>query len=244
MALTFIKMQASKPANSGRTAKCEFPVDSAAPHVMDYIKEASSECLSHPEAKLIRDIHYFRQMLKERDMRKEMISREPIERKIFLIRSQKVMLDVHLARLYKVPTKSLNLAVKRNIMRFPNDFMFRLTQTEVQNLRFQIETSSWGGRRYLPYAFTEQGVAMLSSVLQSKRAVLVNIAIMRTFVRLRQILAAHKDLARKLEDLERKYDVQFRVVFNAIDRLMTPPEPPRKRIGFVKERRRCYASQN
>jgi phage regulator Rha-like protein len=134
---------------------------------------------------------------------------EVIEKRILLIRGHKVMLDSDLAKLYQVPTKSLNLAVKRNADRFPEDFMFRLTKEEA-DLRFQIETSKKrGGRRYLPYAFTEQGVAMLSSVLNSTRAVQVNIAIMRTFVRLRQILATHKDVAEKLQAMERKYDKEL-----------------------------------
>ena len=152
----------------------------------------------------------------------------PIERitqAILLIRGQKVMLDVDLAELYGVETKMLNRAVKRNQDRFPGDFMFQLTveetlslryQSGTSNLRSQNGTSSWGGRRYRPNVFTEQGVAILSSVLRSKRAVLVNIQIMRTFVRLRQILASHTDLARKLAALEKKYDAQFKAVFDAI----------------------------
>ena len=125
-------------------------------------------------------------------------------------------------------------AVKRNIERFPRDFLFQLTKAESSNLKSQIVISSWGGvRRAAPYAFTEQGVAMLSSVLRSKRAVQVNIEIMRAFVRLRRMLASHKDLARKLEELEGKYDAQFKVVFDAIRELMAPPEPKRRRIGFL-----------
>ena len=157
-----------------------------------------------------------------------------VERRIFLVRGQKVMLDFDLAELYRVPTKSLNLAVKRNAERFPEDFMFQLTQDEAEGLRFQIETSKGGrgGRRYLPYAFTEQGVAMLSSVLRSTRAVQVNIAIIRTFVRLREMLLSHADLARKLAVLENKYDAQFKVVFDAIRELMQPPTPPKREIGF------------
>jgi ORF6N domain len=193
-----------------------------------------------------------------------------VERCIYLIRGEKVMLDCDLAALYGVPTKSLNLAVKRNLERFPSDFMFQLTQAEAEGLRFQFGTSDSlaaestsglrfqfgtskklpatkteglrfqtetsksrrGGRRYLPYAFTEQGVAMLSSVLRSKRAVQVNIAIMRTFVRLREMLLSNAELARKLDALEKKYDAQFKVVFDAIRELMAPPEPPRRQIGF------------
>ena len=157
-----------------------------------------------------------------------------IEQRIFLVRGQKVMLDADLAELYRVPTKSLNLAVKRNADRFPEDFMFQLTDDDVAGLRFHFETSKRGrgGRRYAPYAFTEQGVAMLSSVLRSPRAVQVNIAIMRTFVRLREMLLSNAELARKLAALENKYDAQFKVVFDAIRELMLPPAPPKRQIGF------------
>jgi hypothetical protein len=129
---------------------------------------------------------------------------EVIERRIYLIRGQRVMLDSHLAELYHVETKALNRAVKRNLDRFPKDLMFQLTNAEAKNLRYQIGTSSsgYGGRRYLPYAFTEQGVAMLSSVLNSQRAVQMNILIIRVFVRLRELLATHKDLAQKIEQLQ------------------------------------------
>lgn len=140
---------------------------------------------------------------------------ERIPRLIFIARRQKVILDEDLAALYQVETKILNRAVKRNRDRFPEDFMFRLAAAEVADLRFQTGTSRWGGRRYLPYVFTEQGVAMLSSVLHSRRAVQVNIEIMRAFVRLRQMLAGNAELARKLAALERKYDSQFKVVFDA-----------------------------
>jgi hypothetical protein len=143
------------------------------------------------------------------------------------------MLDSDLAELYGVATKVLIQAVKRNIDRFPDDFMFQLTKQELGNLRSQFVTSSWGGRRYPPYAFTEQGVAMLSSVLRSDRAIHVNIEIMRAFVRLRQMLASNVELSRKLAALEKKYDAQFKVVFDAIRELMTPPAPKKKRpIGF------------
>ncbi len=156
-----------------------------------------------------------------------------IERLILLIRGHKVILDADLAALYGVETKQLIRAVKRNLPRFPDDFMFQLNKEESENLRYHFGTSSqWGGRRYLPYAFTEQGVAMLSSVLKSRRAVQVNIEIMRTFVRLRRILASHAELARKLDSLDKKYDAQFKVVFDAIRQLMTPPEPKRRPIGF------------
>jgi hypothetical protein len=159
---------------------------------------------------------------------------EVIERRILLIRGQKVMLDSHLAELYGVETKVLKRAVRRNRDRFPPDFMLELTKEEHEVLRSQFGTLRWGEHaKYLPYVFTEQGVAMLSSVLHNKRAVLVNIEIMRAFVRLRELLSTHKDQARKLEELERKYDEQFAVVFRAIRELMTPPEPPpKRRIGF------------
>jgi hypothetical protein len=160
---------------------------------------------------------------------------ERIERHIFLIRGEKVMLSTHLAKLYDVEPRALVQAVKRNIERFPEDFMFQLNADEFANLKSQIVTSSWGGaRRAAPYAFTEQGIAMLSSVLRSQRAVQVNIEIMRAFVRLRRLLMSHADLARKLAELEKKYDAQFRVVFDAIRQLMTPPDPPKRRIGFAR----------
>ena len=162
------------------------------------------------------------------------VTMEVIERRIYLIRGDKVMLDEDLAALYEVETKNLVKAVKRNIGRFPADFLFQLTSQELTDLRFQSGTSSrWGGRRYPPYAFSEQGVAMLSSVLHSQRAVQVNIEIMRTFVRLRQMLASNARLAAKLEQLELKYDSQFRVVFDAIRNLMATDAVERRRIGFV-----------
>ncbi len=158
---------------------------------------------------------------------------ERIERAILVIRGHKVMLDADLASLYSVEAKVLNQAVKRNVERFPADFMFQLTAEEADHLRSQsVTSSSWGGRRYLPYVFTEQGVAMLSSVLRSPRAVQVNIEIMRAFVRLRQMLQQNADLARKLALLEGKYDAQFRAVFDAIRELMKPPAKPKRRIGF------------
>jgi hypothetical protein len=158
---------------------------------------------------------------------------ERIERRILLIRRQKVILSTDLAQLYEVVPKVLMQAVKRNYDRFPDDFMFQLSRAEYANLKSQIVTSSWGGaRRATPYAFTEQGVAMLSSVLRSQRAVQVNIAIMRAFVKLREILASNRELARRLDEMEKKYDRQFKVVFDAIRELMRPPEKPRRRIGF------------
>jgi hypothetical protein len=158
---------------------------------------------------------------------------------------QKVMLDRDLAKLYGVETKQLKRAVRRNIARFPKDFMFELTKEELDDLRSQSGTSSWGGTRYLPMVFTEQGVAMLSSVLTSERAAQVNIEIMRAFVRLRQMLAAHTDLERRLDALEEsRYDEQFKVVFDAIRALMKPPEKPRKKIGFeAKEGKAVYRQE-
>ena len=166
-------------------------------------------------------------------------STQQIDRQILLIRSHKVLLDVHLAVLYGVTTKRLNEQVRRNRSRFPDDFMFQLTSEEVESLRSQFATSKRGrgGRRYAPYVFTEHGVAMLSTVLNSERAIQVNIEIMRVFVRLREILATHKNLANKLEKLERKYDAQFKVVFDAIRQLMAPAEPKKRKIGFLVEER-------
>ncbi len=172
---------------------------------------------------------------------------ERIANCICFLRGQKVMLDSDLAALYGVETKALNRAVRRNLDRFPSDFMFQLTPEEAANLRCQIGTSSstHGGRRYQPYAFTEQGIAMLSGVLNSPRAIRVNIEIMRAFVRLRQLLASHVELAHKLNELEKRYDAQFKIVFDAIRELMTPPEPPRKQIGFhVRERRAIYRARS
>ena len=158
---------------------------------------------------------------------------EQVERNILLIRGHRVMLDTDLAKLYRVPTKAINQAVKRNTNRFPVDFMFQLTSEETTALRSQFVTSkNRGGRQYRPYAFTEQGVAMLSSVLHSERAIQVNIAIMRAFVQLREMIGSNKELARRLNELEKKYDSQFRVVFEAIRELMAEPESKVKRIGF------------
>jgi hypothetical protein len=167
----------------------------------------------------------------------ELIPVERIQSFIFLIRGEKVMLDSHLAELYQVPTKVLIQAVKRNQERFPHDFAFQLTVQELAHLRSQIVTSNAGrgGRRYLPYAFTEQGVAMLSSVLRSKRAVQVNVAIMRAFVSLRRLLATNEALARKLAELERRlegHDQAIKSLFDAIRGLMSPPAKPRREIGF------------
>ena len=165
-----------------------------------------------------------------------LVPAERIETAILLIRGQKVMLDRDLAELYGVETRVLKQAVRRNIKRFPSDFMFELTRQENESLRSQNVTLKRGQHsKYLPFAFTEQGVAMLSSVLNSERAVEVNTAIMRTFVKLRKMLSAHKDLERKLAALEKKYDDQFKIVFEAIAELMAPPEKP-KRIHPVKRR--------
>jgi hypothetical protein len=166
---------------------------------------------------------------------------ERIERSILLIRGHKVMLDADLAVLYGASTKRLNEQVRRNRSRFPDDFMFQLTAEEVRSLSSQFATSKQGrgGRRYAPLVFTEQGIAMLSTVLNSEHAIQVNIEIMRAFVRLREMIATHKDLVRKLEALEKRYDAQFRAVFDAIRELMTPPESKKRKIGFlVKERAR------
>jgi len=160
-----------------------------------------------------------------------LISVEFIATKIFVIRGKRVMLDKYLAKLYEVKTKNLNKAVKRNIERFPEDFMFQLTNEEIENLRFQFGTSKRGGRRYLPYVFTQEGVAMLSSVLNSSRAIQVNIQIMRAFIKLRRMLLTNTDLRRKIEEMERKYDRQFAIVFEAIKQLLEPPKQTRA-IGY------------
>jgi hypothetical protein len=163
-----------------------------------------------------------------------MVPESRIARHIAFVRGHKVMLDRDLAVLYRVSTKQLNQQVQRNGERFPSDFMFQLTPEEADSLRSQFVTSNteWGGRRSLPYAFTEQGVAMLSGVLKSRRAVLVNVEIMRTFVKLRQILSTHAELARKLEELEKKYDSQFRAVFDAIRELMSAEPGEGRPVGF------------
>ena len=165
--------------------------------------------------------------------RTNLIPLETIKTLIYLIRDQKVILDQDIASLYGVETRRLNEQVKRNRDRFPEDFMFQLTSKEFEILKSQIATSSWGGRKTAPYAFTEQGVAMLSSVLSSQRAIGVNIAIVRAFVQLRTILTSHEEVSRKLQKLERKYDTQFKVIFDAIREIMNPKVPEKKRrIGF------------
>lgn len=170
--------------------------------------------------------------------RAEIIPQEVIENRILLIRGKKVMLDKDLASMYGVATKVMNQAVKRNLNRFPEDFMFQLTPEESDRLlRSQIVTLKRGQHyKYLPYVFTENGVAMLSSVLNSERAIDVNIQIMKTFTRLREMLLTHKDLQRKIEIMEKKYDQQFKIVFDAIKQLLDPEKKPRERIGFHADR--------
>ena len=179
--------------------------------------------------------------------RKSIVPVERIEKAILLIRGQKVMLDTDLAALYGVETKQLKRAVRRNINRFPKDFMFQLTKEEFDDLRSHFGTSSWGGTRYMPLGFTEQGVAMLSSVLNSECAIEVNIAIMRVFVRIREVVSTHKKLEVKLKELERRiesHDESIQTIFEAIRQLMTPQEKPRKKIGFdIKERRATYGGK-
>ena len=160
------------------------------------------------------------------------IPADRIEQRIFMLRSQRVMLSPHLAELYQVEPRALVQSVKRNRERFPEDFMFQLSREEFRNLKSQIVISSWGGTRSLPYAFTEQGVAMLSSILRGPRAVRVNIEIIRAFVRLRKLLSSHAELSRRLDQLEKKYDGQFRIVFEAIRELMESPEKAQKELGF------------
>lgn len=163
---------------------------------------------------------------------KDIVPIEQITGKIYEIRGRKVMLDRDLADLYEVETKYLKQAVRRNIERFPSDFMFELTDDEFDHLRSQIATSSWGGVRYPPFAFTEQGVAMLSSVLRSKRAVQANIQIMRAFTRMRTMVDGYKELKAKIEAMEEKYDEQFQAVFTAIKHLIEIEENPKRKIGF------------
>ena len=166
---------------------------------------------------------------------KKPVSPDDVTDKILVYREKKVMLDSDLAKLYGVPTGLLNLAVKRNIDRFPSDFMSRLTKEETKSLILQIAISKKegrGGRRKLPYVFTEQGVAMLSSVLNSRRAIQVNIEIMRTFAKLREMILSHKDLQKKIEEMEQKYDKNFSIVFEVLRELLNPPSKPKKEIGF------------
>jgi len=171
---------------------------------------------------------------------KALVPIEVIEKKILLIGGIKVILDKDLAALYGVTTGNLNKAVNRNRDRFPEDFMIQLNDEEFNNLKFHFGTSSWGGTRKPPRAFTEQGIAMLSSVLNSKRAIHVNIEIMRAFVKLRELMSSHKDLARKLAELEKKYDGQFQIVFEAIRQLIEVDEKPKRKIGYIRESRAVY----
>ena len=168
---------------------------------------------------------------------------EKIPAKIYLIRDQKIMLDRDLAELYGVETALLKRAVRRNRDRFPNDFMFELSKSELDDLRCQFGTSRWGGTRYSPFAFTEQGVAMLSSVINSERAIQVNIQIMRTFTQLMNMLSTHEDLKHKIEAMEEKYDEQFRIVFEAITQLLEVDQKPKKKIGYLKERQAKYGKK-
>ena len=170
--------------------------------------------------------------------KKKFLKEENIAQQIYFIRGEKVILDFNLAQLYNVETKHFKEAVRRNIVNFPDDFMFVLTVVEFENLRSQFATSSWGGTRYAPMAFTEQGVAMLSGILKSKQAREVNIAIMRAFVQMRKYLETNKELAIQLKKLESrldKNDEAINRIFEAIRQLMLPPNPPRKKIGFMKE---------
>jgi len=166
------------------------------------------------------------------------ISNDRIINKILMIRNQKVMLDEDLAALYQVETKRLNEQVKRNLNRFPKDFMFQLSEKEYRNLKSQNATSSWGGKRKPPFAFTEHGILMLSSVLNSRTAIQVNLKIIRIFIKMREILSTNKDILLKLEKLEKRVDTNskdIQVIFGYVKQLLTPPNPPRRRIGFIKD---------
>ncbi|MEJ2171102.1 MAG: ORF6N domain-containing protein [Desulfobacterales bacterium] len=176
---------------------------------------------------------------------KAIIAVEEIVNKIIIIRGERVILDHDLAEMYGVETRVLKQSVRRNIDRFPDDFMFELTKKEQDSLRSQIVILKRGQHsKYPPFAFTEQGVAMLSSVLNSARAITVNIAIMRTFTRLRTMIASHDDLKRKIEAMEKKYDDQFRIVFEAITQLIEEDEKPKKKIGYIKEGQAKYGKRS
>jgi len=180
----------------------------------------------------------------KKTLQNSLLPAETIASKIYLIRNQKVMLDRDLAELYGVQTRVLKQAVRRNIGRFPSDFMFELTNEEQKSLRSQIVTLKKGQHsKYLSFAFTEQGVAMLSSVLKSDRAIQVNIQIIRTFTKLRSMLATHKDLKRKIEAMEKKYDKNFQIVFEAIKQLFDEEEKPKKKIGYLKEKTKTYGKR-
>jgi len=171
--------------------------------------------------------------MKEKQNKTSLIPHEAIESKILLIRGKKVMLDKDLAELYGVTTGNLNKAVSRNIDRFPADFMFQLSKNEYDSLRFQFGILKKGQHsKYLPQVFTQDGVAMLSRVLNSQKAIQVNIQIMRTFTKLREMMLSHKDLQKKIESMESKYDYQFKIVFDAIKQLLKPPGKPKKKIGY------------
>jgi hypothetical protein len=164
-----------------------------------------------------------------------LIADELVMNKIYMVRGQKVMLDRDLAELYGVETKQLKRQVKRNQDRFPEDFMFELSQGELNSLRSQFGTSSWGGTRYTPYAFTEQGVSMLSGVLKSETAIRVHIQIIRVFAKMRQLLLTQKDILFQLEKIEKKltgHDVDIQLIFQYLKQLLSPPQPPRRKIGF------------
>lgn len=166
---------------------------------------------------------------------------ERVEKAIYLIRGEKVILDRDLAEMYGVETRVLKQAVRRNIERFPSDFMFVMSKSEFADWRSQFVTSDADriGLRYAPMAFTEQGVAMLSSVLRSKRAIAVNVEIIRTFVRLRQLLASNADLAKRVDEMEKKFDGKFKIVFDAINKLFLPPGKPHGKIGFVSKTKKA-----
>lgn len=177
-------------------------------------------------------------MEKKQEKNSCLIPVERIEKSILFLRGEKVLLDKNLADLYGVATRDLNKAVSRNLDRFSEDFMFQLTKEEFENLKFHFGTSSWGGTRKLPRVFTEQGIAMLSSVLRSKRAMKVNVEIMRAFVKLRRMITSNKDLSQRLDELEKKYDAQFKIVFDAIRQLMLPPDKKTGSIGFKPQKSR------
>jgi hypothetical protein len=164
---------------------------------------------------------------------KSLVAMEVVEKKILLIRGQKVILDVDLAELYDVTTKVFNQAVKRNIDRFPKDFMFQLTADEARTIRSQFVTASRRNIRYLPYAFTEHGIIMAASILNSQRAIDASVYVVRAFIRLREMIASHKDLTKKLNELEKKYDGQFQIVFEAIRQLIEVEEKPKRKIGYI-----------
>jgi hypothetical protein len=168
-------------------------------------------------------------------MKSSIIPDEIVLSKIYLIRGKKVMLDMDLGELYDVETKQLKRSVRRNVIRFPDDFMFELSQNEIEDLRCQFGTSSWGGVRYVPMAFTEQGVAMLSSILNSERAILVNIHIIRVFTRIQELVLSHKDVLLKLEQLENRvigHDDEIKLIFEYLKELLTPKTEPLREIGF------------